>query len=168
MIVWRVIDWVVDTVCALTLIMLSVTITMQIYYRYILGRPLLWTLDVALFLFVWLIWLGGARGMRDEIQLRLKFAEEYLPFGIRRFLIPLHTFFSIIILVLVVVYGIKVTAFQASAEYAAIPFHRHILYAVAPVVGTLMIIYLVRVFTRQITIYWSAKNAEQALKGGNT
>lgn len=147
---WDKINRLVDRLTSLILLLLAGTVAIQIFFRYILNQPLFWPYDAALFLFVWLIWLGGATGMRDERQIRVDFFEKYFPVSFRQWVAIFNSLISIVFMILVVYYGVKVTAVQANAEYDALPFNRHILFSVAPIVGSLMIVYLTTVLVRQI------------------
>ena len=151
---WKVIDWIVDSLAAAFLLATSFVLALQIIFRYILNRPLSWPLEVSLFCFVWLVWLGGVGGMREEKQIRIEFAEKYLPLSIQRILIPANTIFSLIFLGFVIYYGVQVAESQMTAVYDILPFSRGVLYAVAPVCGSLMLISLVRVLIRQIHRYF--------------
>ncbi len=150
---WKAIDWLVDTLAGIFLLVMSVVLALQVVFRYVLNRPLSWPLEVSLLCFVWMAWLGGIGGMREEKQIRIEFAEKYLPRGIQRVLIPATTLVSLFFLGFVVYYGVEVAESQMSAVYDILPFPRGILYAVAPVTGTLMILALVRVLLRQIRRY---------------
>ena len=92
--------------------------------------------------------------MRDEREIRIELAEKYLPFSIKRFLMPFLSLLSIGLLILVVYYGIKVMDFQATGIYDALPFPRSILFAVAPIVGSLMGIYLLRRLVGQLRSFF--------------
>lgn len=151
--IWRVMDWMVDNLAAAFLVVMSFVLALQVIFRYMLNRPLAWPLEVSLFCFVWLVWLGAIGGMREERQIRIEFAEKYLPRSIKRVLIPAGTIISLIFLVLVVFYGVQVAESQRSAVYDILPFSRGTLYSVAPVCGSLMLISLVRVLVRQMKRY---------------
>ena len=88
--------------------------------------------------------------MRDEMQIRVDFFEQFFPEPIRKGFVIFNSLVSILFMILVVYYGVKVTTIQASAEYDALPFHRDVLFSVAPIVGSLMVVYLVGVLIRQI------------------
>jgi len=151
---WKVVDWIVDTLAAIFLLATSFILALQIFFRYILNRPLSWPLEVSLFCFVWLVWMGGVGGMREEKQIRIEFAEKYLPKPIRRILIPANTALSLVFLVFVIYYGVQVAESQMTAVFDILPFSRGVLYAVAPVGGSLMFITLVRVLARQVQRYF--------------
>jgi TRAP-type C4-dicarboxylate transport system permease small subunit len=148
--IWGVVDWLVDSAAAVLLLVMSSTLAMEVVFRYALNRPLSWTLEVSLFCFVWLVWLGAIGYMREERQIRIDFAETYSPTCVKRILLPFNTALSMVFLVVVVYYGVQVTESQTSAVYDILPFSRAILYAAAPVGGSLMFLTLARVLVRQI------------------
>jgi TRAP-type C4-dicarboxylate transport system permease small subunit len=150
---WKGMDRVVDALAAGFLLVTSLVLALQVFFRYVLNYPLSWPLEVSLFCFVWLVWLGGVGGMREERQIRIEFAEKYLPRPILRILMPANTILSLLFLGFVIFYGIQVAESQMSAVYDILPFSRGILYAVAPVGGSLMVVSLVRVLTRQLRRY---------------
>ncbi len=148
-------DGVIDSVAAVLLVLMSLVLALQVVFRYVLNRPLSWPLEVSLLFFVWLVWIGGIGGMRDEKQIRIEFAEKYLPRPIQRILMPANTVVCLIFLGFVIFYGVQVAESQRSAVYDILPFSRGVLYAIAPVAGTLMFVSLLRVLARQIRRYSS-------------
>lgn len=156
---WKVMDWLVDSLAAVFLVAMSLVLALQVVFRYVLNRPLPWPLEVSLFCFVWLVWLGAIGGMREERQIRIEFAEKYSPRPIQRILVPANTVLSMVFLVLVVYYGVHVAESQMSAVYDILPFSRGVLYSVAPVCGSLMFLSLVRVLVRQVRRYSPGRKA---------
>ena len=150
---WKILDWVVDALAAACLLVMSSVLALEVIFRYALNRPLSWTLEVSLFCFIWLVWLGAIASMREERQIRIDFAETYSPKRIKRILLPVNTILSMLFLVFVIYYGVRVTESQMSAVYDILPFSRGILYAAAPVGGSLMFLTLARVLVRQIRRY---------------
>jgi TRAP-type C4-dicarboxylate transport system permease small subunit len=146
-------DRIVDALAAGFLLVTASVLALQIFFRYVLNYPLAWPMEVSLFCFVWLVWLGGVGGMREEKQIRIEFAEKYLSRRILRILMPATTVLSLIFLGFVIFYGVQVAESQRSAVYDILPFSRGILYAVAPVCGVLMVVSLARVLARQIQRY---------------
>jgi len=146
-------DRIIDALAAGFLLVTASVLALQIFFRYVLNYPLAWPLEVSLFCFVWLVWLGGVGGMREEKQIRIEFAEKYLSRRILRILMPATTVLSLVFLGFVIFYGVQVAESQRSAVYDILPFSRGILYAVAPLCGVLMVVSLVRVLARQIQRY---------------
>ena len=157
---WKYFDKAIDNAAAICLLAMSTIITIQVFYRYVLNDPLLWPLEGSLLLFVYLVWLAGAAGMRDGKEIRIELAETYLPPKVTRILQPILTAISIGIMVLVVILGIKVVGFQSTNVYDSFPFSRGVLFAVAPIVGSIMFAYLVRRFIRQIASLTSAVSTQ--------
>ncbi len=147
---WKVVDQVVDSLATVLLLVMSLVLAVEVFFRYVVNRPLSWTMEVSLFCFVWLVWLGAIGYMREERQIRIDFMETYAPRSIQRILLPVNTALSLVFLVFVIYYGIYVADSQRSAVYDILPFSRGILYAAAPVGGALMFLTLARVLVRQI------------------
>ncbi|HSB67869.1 MAG TPA: TRAP transporter small permease [Candidatus Methylomirabilis sp.] len=156
---WRVVDWLVDSLAAVLLLVMSLVLAVEVFFRYVLNRPLSWTLEVSLFCFVWLVWLGAVGFMREERQIRIDFVETYAPRSIKRYLLPANTALSLVFLLYVIYYGVQVMESQMSAVYDILPFSRGILYAAAPVGGSLMFLTLTRVLLRQIRRYSRSREA---------
>lgn len=148
--VWKALDALVDVLTTGAFLAMTLALTLQVVFRYVLNRPLVWAEEVSLLFFVWFVWLGGAGGMREERQIRVDLMETYAPPSVRRVLEPALTVLSLAFLGLVVYYGVKVTAFQMTAEYDVLPVSRAVQYAVAPIGGSLMALYLLRVLARQL------------------
>jgi TRAP-type C4-dicarboxylate transport system permease small subunit len=151
---WKVVDWVVDSLSTVLLLAMSLILALEVVFRYVLNRPLVWTLEGSLFCFVWLMWIGAIGCIREERQIRIDFVEKYAPMYLRRILVPATTILSMVFLVLVIYYGVYVTESQMSAVFDILPFSRGVQYAAAPIGGTLMLLSLARVFVRQIHRYY--------------
>lgn len=147
---WKCVDWLVDSLATVLLLLMSSVLVLEVVFRYALNRPLSWTLEVSLFCFVWLVWLGAIGFMREERQIRIDFMETYAPRRIQKFILPATTVLSLVFLVFVIYYGVLVAESQMSAVYDILPFSRGILYAAAPIGGSLMFLTLTRVLLRQI------------------
>lgn len=48
------------------------------------GHPLIWSVDLAQLLFIWLCFIGAARAMRERAHLGVDFLVRLFPFGTRR------------------------------------------------------------------------------------
>lgn len=147
---WSLLDTALDVLTALSFLVMALTLTLQIVARYLLNWPLAWPEEFSLLLFVWSVWLGGAGGIREGRQIRIDVIDSYAPAAVRRVLEPALTVLSLAFLALVIWYGVKVTGFQRTAEYDILPVSRAVLYVVAPVMGSIMALYLMRILARQL------------------
>jgi len=150
----NILDWILDLLVMLALIAIALVLGLQIVYRYILNNPLAFPMPLSLFLFVWMVWLGGAAGIRDEGQIRMEFAERYLPEPIKRFLMPTISLVCTVFILVVIYVSIEVVKIQASATYDTLPFSRAYLFIVAPIVGGVMFLQYLRVLLRQVRRYF--------------
>ncbi len=147
---WKVVDQLVDSLATVLLLVMSLVLAVEVFFRYVVNRPLSWTMEVSIFCFVWLVWLGAVGFMREERQIRIDFMETYAPRSIQKVFVPVNTALSLVFLVFVIYYGVYVTESQMSAVFDILPFSRGIQYAAAPVGGSLMFLTLMRVLVRQI------------------
>ncbi len=147
---WTLLDTTLDVLTALSFLLMALTLTLQIVARYVLNWPLAWPEEFSILFFAWSVWLGGAGGMREGRQIRIDVIDFYAPASVRRILEPALTILSLAFLALVVWYGVKVTESQSTAEYDILPVSRAVLYAVAPVMGSIMALYLLRILARQL------------------
>ena len=154
----RLFDHILDILVVLALMGMIAVLGIQVFYRYILNNPLVWPMPVSLFLFVWAIWLGGAAGIRDQSQIRVELAERYLPFKIKRILMPAISLICSLFLLVVIYKSFEVVELQASAIYDTLPISRLFLFIVAPIVGTIMFLQYIRVIVRQIKEYYFQEN----------
>lgn len=150
----KMLDWILDFLVVLALLAMTFVLVLQIVCRYVLNNPLSFPMSFSLFLFVWMVWLGGATGIRDEVQIRMEFAERYLPESIKRFLIPTISLVCSGLMLVVIYVSIKVVEIQASATYDTLPFSRAYLFMVIPTVGGVMFLQYLRVLLRQIRKYF--------------
>ena len=156
-----ILDRILDNLGALAFMGMLLVLCLQIVFRYFLQSPIVWATPMAMFLFVWGIWFGGAAAIRDENQIRVEFSEQFLPVSAQRILLPLITLISAAFLVLVIVKSPKIVKLQSTAVYDTLPFNRDVLFIVVPVVGSIMALQCVRVFVRQVRRYYFPETLRQ-------
>ena len=149
-----ILDRILDNLAAIAFMGMMLVLCLQILFRYFLQSPIVWATPMAMFLFVWGIWLGGAAAMRDENQIRVEIGEQFLPTSILRFLMPLISLISIAFLIFVILKSPRIIQLQSSAIYDTLPFNRDALFIVVPIVGSVMVLQLSRVFLRQVQRFW--------------
>lgn len=156
----NILDRVLDYLGVLAFAAMTVVLCLQIFYRYVLEAPLVWATPLSMFFFIWAIWFGGAAGIRDETQVRVELAERFLPLSIKRVLMPAISLACALFLVLVIYHSFQIIELQSSAIYDTLPFNRDVLFMVVPIVGSVMLLQFIRVFVRQIKMYYFAAESE--------
>ncbi len=147
-------DRSLDNLGALAFMGMMLVLCLQIFFRYFLQSPIVWATPMAMFLFVWGIWFGGAAAVRDENQIRVEFTEQFLPVSVQRILLPLTTLVSAAFLILVIVKSPVIIKLQSTAVYDTLPFNRDVLFVVVPIVGSIMALQCLRVFVRQVRRFY--------------
>ena len=150
----KILDVILDVSAVLAMVSMTLVLGMQIFFRYVLNNALSWVFPFSLFLFIWMIWLGGTGGIRDETQIRIDFAERLLPFRIKRFLMPVMSTMCILFLIILVYKSIEIVRLQLLAPYHNLPFSRGLLFIVVPIMGSVMVFQYLRVLIRQIKKYY--------------
>ena len=101
-----------DYLIALILALLVIIMFTQVFFRYVLNHSLSWSEELTKYLFVWLVFLGGALCLRDKTHIGVDFFISLLPDffkpGIRIFNYLLITIFSILVTILGFMWVIKV------------------------------------------------------------
>jgi len=75
----RVLGALVDAACLLLMVALSVDILLGVFSRYVLVQTFTWYDEVARAVFVWMVFLGAAAGVRRQAHFRLHLAVDRLP-----------------------------------------------------------------------------------------
>lgn len=71
---WRVLATIgrVEQIAGVTLLALIViTISVQVFTRYLFGRPLVWVEELATYAFIWSVFTGAALGMKELRHIRI-------------------------------------------------------------------------------------------------
>lgn len=150
----KIIDSILDISAVLAMVIMIFVLGLQIFFRYVLNNALSWVYPFSLIVFIWMIWLGGAAGIRDETQIRIDFAENLLPDKIKRILMPLMSIICILFLITAVYKSIDIVRLQSLAQYGNLPFSRGVLFIVVPIMGSVMVFQYLRVLIRQIKKYY--------------
>lgn len=74
-----------------------------------MGSPLIWSVDLAQLLFIWLCFLGAARAMRQRAHLGVDYLVRLFPHAMRRLVETALTLFFISFLMTLAVEGYKLT-----------------------------------------------------------
>jgi TRAP-type transport system small permease protein len=63
----------IERVAGVALIaLIVVTISIQVFTRYIFGRPLVWVEELATYAFIWSVFIGAALGMKELRHIRIE------------------------------------------------------------------------------------------------
>ncbi|MDR1535748.1 MAG: TRAP transporter small permease [Planctomycetota bacterium] len=80
----RAVDWLVNVFMAGVFTLVFLVVLVQIFYRYVLNSPLVWSEELSRFIFIWICLVGWAQAVRSGTHIRITFIEERLPAWLRR------------------------------------------------------------------------------------
>ena len=140
----------VEVVTTLLTILFTVVVFLQVVYRYALHSPLAWSEEFAMFLFQWCLFLGAAVAVRHSKHFYVDLVISRLPDRWRT-----ATQISSSVIIFAVAYimihvGIRMVVSSMDHVYPVLQLPIAYGYLVFPISGTLMIIYQVPFFVRQI------------------
>lgn len=82
---WHGVVFAVEEVLpSITLAITVVSILIQVFYRYVLDRPLAWPFEVSIYGYVWTLYLGAALAIRKGEHIRFDIVYRSLPEQVRR------------------------------------------------------------------------------------
>jgi TRAP-type C4-dicarboxylate transport system permease small subunit len=128
-----------------------VVITAQVFWRYALTNPLLWTEELARILFVWMTFLGAALLLRDAAHIRVTLLIDQLSARCRRRIELLQLALTLAFLVYLVYIGFRWVAANSNARTPALELPmNYAVYASLPVCMLLGIYYAWRRMVRLV------------------
>ena len=81
------------------------------------GHPLIWSVDLAQMLFIWLCFLGATRAMRERVHLGVDFLVRLFPFAARRLIESAMALLFIAFLMILTFEGYKLTMLNWQRVY---------------------------------------------------
>jgi C4-dicarboxylate transporter, DctQ subunit len=129
------ISLVEKVIAAILLFALAVIVALSVAYRYFLNAPFSWSGEVAVFLLIWISFIGGSLGLKYKSQAAVTLLMDYCPQKVKFWIAVFGQIFMIIFLGLILFYTYTWifsdgVAFQKSTAillpmwipYSAVPF----------------------------------------------
>jgi TRAP-type C4-dicarboxylate transport system permease small subunit len=130
------------TALILILSVMTLVVFLQVVFRYVLGRPLDWSEEMARYLFVWLSVLGAALGVQKGGHFGLDFLQRMRSGSGKRF-VRVFVYFLMAVVVLVILFqGIKLVQMTIPQESPAMSISMAWAYASLPTGAGLMAFHL--------------------------
>ena len=120
----RVLDRIgaLEQVLGLALILLIVTaITVQVFSRYALGRPIAWVEESATYAFIWMVFVGASVGLKKGRHILIATFGSHLPPRVGAALRVLVWVLVLVTLAVLVVQGIRVMEVEGRSRTISLP-----------------------------------------------
>ncbi|SEK21542.1 TRAP transporter small permease [Pacificibacter marinus] len=141
--------------------LLIATVALQILARNVLNVPMIWTSDLALLFFTWLVFIGAASGLRTGAHYMVDMLPTHRPrVALLVELLSIAAGFCVVWIL--GVHGWTLAQMRASGEIQSLGLSRFWMYFALPVSGWLMALYLVEMTLSLI------RDPFQHTNGGNS
>ena len=137
-----------DGVTVLCMGMILVLVVAQVVLRYVFNSPLTWSEELAVYIMVWMTFIGSVICMRDNEHIEVTILVDYLPHGLRRAAILFSRLASVIFLLLVMYYGTELVLENRSVTSAANKLNMGLVYSILPICSLGMLYYVIRSILR--------------------
>ncbi len=119
-------------------------VLLQIWFRYVVASPLVWSEELSRILFIWVSFIGWTIAMRHGSHIRVAFFLERMPPPVRRALEYLFMASNIFFMLVLVWVGARMTARVAYVSTTTMPFISNAyIYAILPFSAAVCVFYLI-------------------------
>ena len=133
-------------ICAIFLAVIALSVVGQVFSRYVLLAPLIWTEESSIFALSWVVLLGTSLGIKDNTHLLCDFLPSEMPHIVRLSLsIFVYSVTGVMALVFIW-YGYQFSILGLSRFSYSTGFPMVSLYAAMPISGSLTVFYLIEKF----------------------
>ena len=103
------------------ILLIVVAITVQVFSRYALGRPIAWVEETATYAFIWMVFVGAGLGMKEGRHILIATFGSRLPPRARAALRMLVWLLVMVTLVVLIAQGAKVMEVEGRSKTISLP-----------------------------------------------
>lgn len=130
-----------EAVPSLALLIMLVVVLYQVFMRYVLNRPPIWSDELARYLYIWMVFLGAALVSRRRAHVGMEYLPDRLPPRARRTLLLLHEGAIVVFLVAALISGLGFYDFYHRIPSPAMQLPSGYLVGILPVACVLMLVH---------------------------
>ena len=123
---------------------MTISIIMQVFFRYVINRPLIWPEEFARMLMIWSIFLASFYALIEGGHIGIEFVKQRVPRGVAKFFDITSHLLMLGFLLIMVVKGVESTIAVADEYTPTLMISTAIPYASMPASGFLMMIVVLR------------------------
>ena len=124
----------------------------QVFWRWILHNPIVWSEELIQLTYVWICYLGWTIAERKDSHIRITAVSNTLPKGAQKYLQAFNHILCIVFSVLMVYFGIKLVGAGLKRTAVSFPLNYAVVYVMGPICNGIIILYelagLVECFTK--------------------
>lgn len=132
---------VVNSVAIVFFSLIFSIMLLQIFFRYVLSSPLVWTEELCRYLFIWICFLGWTIALKRGSHIRINFVIERIPWRFRKVLLILFQVLILFFLLQLTRFGIAMVQRSFSVPTITLFFSWAYVYLAAPLSAVIMFLY---------------------------
>lgn len=155
---------VVDFIAVVLLIFIFILGICQVFWRWVLNNPIVWSEEMIRLTYVWICYLGWVIAERADSHVRITAIASRLPRNIQKYLQAFCHVLCIIMCSLMVYYGFRLVGVGTKRTAVSFPMNYAIVYLMAPICNLILVLYeiaeLIECFVKGPRDYSDKKLAE--------
>jgi len=145
----KLLDRLIEAACAVAVVALTVTVSLQVFNRFVLKTPLAWSEDLAMLLFQWVVFLGAALGVKRLRHFGIELVVRKFPETMRHWVEVLTPVVMTIVALVMIVQGWTILTFNRNRTYPTMDLTYTWAFLPIPLAGVLILVYLVQIEIRR-------------------
>ncbi len=78
------IDKIIEAMLQVILLVMCIALALQVMFRYLFNSPLIWSEELARYLFVWITFLGAGYGVKHHLHVEMSILFNKFPLGMKK------------------------------------------------------------------------------------
>jgi TRAP-type C4-dicarboxylate transport system permease small subunit len=150
-------DRLIEGFCALLMVVLTVTVFIQVFNRFVLQTPLAWSEDLAMLLYQWVVFVGAALGVKRLRHFGIELVVRQFPERWRHRVELLTPLVMLLVAVVMIAQGYALVKINLHRTFATMDLSYIWAFLPIPLSGVLIIIYLIQLEIRR----WREPHVEE-------
>jgi TRAP-type C4-dicarboxylate transport system permease small subunit len=142
-------DRLIEAACAVAVVALTVTVSLQVFNRFVLKTPLAWSEDLAMLLFQWVVFLGAALGVKRLRHFGIELVVRKFPERMRHWVELATPAVMAVVALVMIVQGWTLVGFNRNRTFPTMDLTYTWAFLPIPLAGVLILIYLVQLEIRR-------------------
>lgn len=139
---------IMDGVSVLCMVLILLLVIAQVAMRYIFNSPLTWSEELAVFVMIWLTFIGSLICMRDKEHIEVTILVDHLPRTLQRIVVAFSRLASVFFLLVVAYYGSDLVMENMTVTSPANKISMGLVYTIIPLSSIGMAFYLVKAIAK--------------------
>ena len=135
---------IMDGVSVLCMVLILLLVVVQVGMRYLFNSPLTWSEELAVFVMIWLTFIGSLICMRDKEHIEVTILVDHLPRPLQRIVVAFSRLASVFFLLVVAYYGFELVMENMTVTSPANKISMGLVYTIIPLSSLGMVFYLVK------------------------